>query len=72
MKKTKKFDEEGNEVEDDSDHDDPEYERDWSKWELEKSIAPSSCIIMNQDDKFLIERVKNLDDSTIANTHYTI
>lgn len=38
---------------------------------IDESICPSSCIIFNQKDDYLINRVLNLGEASVANTHYT-
>lgn len=54
--------------------DEPELEEGQKKsfkgYIKEDSIFPSSTIIFNQEDKFLMDRVKNLSEEQIAGTHY--
>ena len=39
---------------------------------INDSIFPSSCIVLKQEDKYLIEKVKNLTENEIENTHYNL
>jgi adenylate kinase len=71
LKREKKFDEEGNEIEEEEPELEEGQKKSFKGYIKEDSIFPSSCIVFNQDDKFLIDRVKNLSESEIAGTHYT-
>ena len=42
------------------------------KYERDEAIFPDSVILLQQEDKFLIDRVKNLSEEEIAGTHYTL
>ena len=37
-----------------------------------EAIFPSSVILLQQDDSFLVDRVKNLDEEVVAGTHYNL
>lgn len=37
---------------------------------LNQKIMPSSCIVLNGDDSFLLKRVRDLPESVIQGTHY--
>jgi adenylate kinase len=70
LKKIKKFDEEGNEIEEE----DPELqegeEKSYDNYQPDSDIFPSSVLVLNGDDDFLVNRVKQLTEEKIAGTHY--
>jgi adenylate kinase len=70
LKREKKFDEEGNEVEEDEPELEEGQKKSFKGYVKEDSIIPSSTIVFNQVDKFLLDRVKNLSEEQIAGTHY--
>ena len=70
LKREKKFDEEGNEVEEDEPELEEGQKKSFKGYIKEDSIFPSSSIVFNQEDKFLMDRVKNLSEEQIAGTHY--
>jgi adenylate kinase len=72
LKKEKKFDEEGNEVEEDEPELEEGQKKSFKGYIIEPSIVPSSTIVFNQEDKFLLSRVMNLSESEIAGTHYNV
>lgn len=37
---------------------------------VDNNIIPSSCIVLNGDDKFLLDRIRDMPESKIAGTHY--
>ena len=37
-----------------------------------EAMFPSSVILLQQDDSFLVDRVKNLDEEVVAGTHYNL
>ena len=37
-----------------------------------EAIFPSSVILLQQNDDYLINRVKNLDEDIVAGTHYNL
>ena len=72
LKRPIKYDEEGQVIDDEE----PELEEGQKKsfegfLEIEE-IFPKSAIVLKQDDKFLIDRVKDLSEEQIAGTHYTV
>lgn len=59
-------------------YEEPEQEEGETKKEFppdwfipDDAIFPSSVILLQQDDGFLINRVKNLDEDIVAGSHYT-
>jgi len=72
--KTKKINPETGEEEEEEDE--PELEEGQKKsfkdYVIDSSISASSCIVFKQDDKFLIDRVKDLTEAEISGTHYNI
>lgn len=72
LKREKKFDEEGAEVEEDEPELEEGQKKSFKGYVKEASIFPSSTIVFNQDDKFLLERVMNLSEEQIAGTHYNV
>lgn len=55
--------------------DEPELEEGEKKkfddYIIDETICPSSCIVFNQKDDYLTNRVLNLQESQVENTHYT-
>ena len=45
-------------------------EKDWSPYLKDEDILPSSCIVLTGEDDFLINRVRELPEDQIADTHY--
>ena len=60
LQKIKKFDEEGNEIEEDEPELEEGEEKSYENYEPNKAIFPSSIIILKGDDDFLINRMKNM------------
>lgn len=46
-------------------------EKSFEGYTKDDNIFPSSCIVLNGDDKFLMDRVRDLPESSITGTHYT-
>lgn len=46
-------------------------EKSFEGYTKDDNIFPSSCIVLNGDDKFLMDRVRDLPESGITGTHYT-
>lgn len=70
LQKIKKFDEEGNEVEEDEPELEEGEEKSYDNYEPNKAIFPSSIVVLKGEDEFLINRVKGLEQSQIEGTHY--
>lgn len=69
--KEKKFDPEtGEEIEEEEPELEEGEEKSFEGYIRDEQIFPSSCIVLKQEDKFLIERVKKLPENKIAGTHY--
>lgn len=71
MQRIKKFDEEGNEIEEDEPELEEGEEKSYENYEPNKAIFPSSIIILKGDDDFLINRMKNMPENALIGTHYT-
>ena len=69
LKRIPQYDEDGNLVEVDEPELEEGEEKNWDGYEIDNTIAPSSVIVLTQDDSFLINRVKNLPDDVITGTH---
>ena len=65
LRRTKKFDEEGNEIEEEEPELEEGEEKSYEGYEPNPDIFPSNVLVMNGDDSFLIERVKNLSEKEI-------
>ena len=56
------------------DFEEPELEedqqKDWTPYLKDEDILPSSCIVLDGADEELIDRVRQLPESQIENTHY--
>lgn len=73
LKKLIKYDENGEPIEDEGDADDDENAvKSFEGYVKDESIFPSSCIVLEQDDGFLIDRVKNLIEDEVAGSHYNV
>lgn len=70
LRKIKKFDEEGNEIEEDEPELEEGEEKSYEGYEPNPDTFPSSVVVIQGDDSFLIERVKNLPEKQIQGTHY--
>mmetsp|Transcript_16040 Transcript_16040/g.27045 ORF Transcript_16040/g.27045 Transcript_16040/m.27045 type:complete len:114 (+) Transcript_16040:1548-1889(+) len=71
--KQKKFDPEtGEEIEEEEPELEEGQEKSFEGYIIEPSIVPSSCIVLKQNDEFLIDRVRNLPESQIEGTHYNM
>lgn len=68
--KPKKFDEEGNEIEEEEEELEEGQEKSFVGYTKDDNIFPSSCIVLNGDDKFLMQRVRDLPEVEIVGTHY--
>jgi len=72
LKPIQKFDEEGQPI----DYEEPELgegeEKSWDEFIIDDTIAPTSCIVLKQQEQFLIDRVKNLPEAVVAGTHYNV
>jgi len=71
LRRIKKFDEEGNEIEEEEPELEEGEEKSYEGYEPNPDIFPSNVLVMNGDDSFLVERVKNLSEKEIQGTHYT-
>jgi len=73
LKREKKFDPEtGDEIEPEEEALEEGQEKSFDGYIIDKSIFPSSCIALKQEDKFLINRIRELSEDQIAGTHYTM
>jgi adenylate kinase family enzyme len=71
--KPKKFDPEtGEEIEEEEPELEEGQKKSFKGYIKNDSIFPSSCIVLKQEDKYLIEKVKNLTENEIENTHYNL
>jgi hypothetical protein len=71
LKKDKKIDPEtGEEIEEEEPELEEGEEKSFDKYIVDQTIFPSSCIVLQQEDEFLIKRVKNLPEVSVQNTHY--
>lgn len=66
----KKFDEEGNEIEEEEPELEEGEEKSYDGFIPDPSIFPSHVIVLQGDDNDLIDRVKNLKESQLEGTHY--
>ncbi len=66
----KKFDEEGQEVEEDEPELEEGEEKSYEGFIPNASIFPSHVIVFEGDDNLLIDRVKNLKSAQLEGTHY--
>ena len=67
-----KYDEDGALVEEEEPELEEGEEKSWEGYIVDETIAPNSCIVMKQTSEYLIDRVKNLPESVVAGTHYTM
>ncbi len=73
LKREKKFDPEtGEEIEQEEEPLEEGQEKSFEGYIIDNPIFPSSCIGLQQDDKFLINRIRELSEAQIAGTHYTM
>lgn len=72
LKKQIKYDEDGNPIEDEEEELEEGAQKSFEGYIKDETIFPSSCIVLQQDDGFLIDRVKNLIEDEVAGTHYNI
>lgn len=72
LKKQIKYDEDGNPIEDEQEELEEGAQKSFEGYIKDETIFPSSCIVLQQDDGFLIDRVKNLIEDEVAGTHYNI
>ena len=71
--KQKKFDPEtGEEIEEEEPELEEGEEKSWDGYIKDETTIPFSCIVFKQQDDFLIERVKKLDETQIEGTHYNL
>jgi hypothetical protein len=68
--RVKKFDEEGNEIEEEEPELEEGEEKSYEGYVANPDIFPSSVLVLNGEDNFLIDRVKNLNEDAIKDTHY--
>lgn len=59
----KKFDDEGNEIEEDEPELEEGEEKSFEGYIRDEAIFPQHTILLDADDSFLIDRAKNLDQS---------
>ena len=70
LKKPVKYDEEGQVIEEEEEELEEGKKKSFAGYLEIDEIIPKSCIVLKQDDKFLMDRVKNLSEDEIANSHY--
>ena len=61
MKRVVQYDEEGNAIEEDEPELEEGEEKSFEGYILDKTIAPTSTIVLKQQHDFLLNRVKNLN-----------
>lgn len=72
LKQVAKYDEEGALIEPEEPELEEGEEKSWDEYIIDDTIAPTSTIVMKQKDEYLLTRVKNLPESVVAGTHYTV
>ena len=72
LKKEKKYNEEGEEIEEEEPELEEGEEKSYEGYIVDTEISPSHVVLLTAEDKFLIDRVKNLSEEKIAGTHYTL
>lgn len=71
LKRIPKYNEDGELIEEDEPELEEGEEKSWEGYEIDQSISPDSIILLKAEDEFLINRIKNLPEKEIENTHYT-
>lgn len=66
----KKFDEDGNEIDEEEPELEEGEEKSFEGYIPNPDIFPSHVLVLNGDDDFLINRVKNLPEEDLKDTHY--